>query len=482
MNAFTLSPQFNKNKVFILHKSELDKRLDPFCYLPELVELERKVLARKPKKLRDYVLSLSSGATPKTTESERYYTDAESGIPFLRVQNLSPTGVLEFEDCKFINKETHNGMLKRSQIFEDDLLIKITGVGRMAVASIAPEGFEGNINQHIVVIRTKDKTTSETIAAFLNSDIGEKLATRRSTGGTRPALDYPALLSIPIIYDHKILAITQKVVEQKKQNEVKAQQLLAGIDNYLLKELEIEMPDFSKKDLKKRIFTVSFKTVTGDRYNPFYHSLNYEQFINNLNNAKYPTNKLKEVIYFLDYGLMPTQDYELDEEKGIPMIRVTNIKPDGTIDMTDTKRIKEDTPKLFDKLVQENDILMVQCGNTTGKCAIVTKEYVGFTYGSFSFAIRSNPKKVLQNYLFYILNSSVVQKQLERKITITSVRPNTSKPDVLNFLIPVPPLSKQKEIADHITDIRKQAQQLKDKTKAALEQASKEIEEILLGS
>jgi len=48
--------------------------------------------------------------------------------------------------------------------------------------------------------------------------------------------------------------------------------------------------------------------------------------------------------------------------------------------------------------------------------------------------------------------------------------------------VPVPPLPKQKEIAEHITDIRKQAQQLKDKTKSALEQASKEIEEILLGS
>jgi type I restriction enzyme S subunit len=47
--------------------------------------------------------------------------------------------------------------------------------------------------------------------------------------------------------------------------------------------------------------------------------------------------------------------------------------------------------------------------------------------------------------------------------------------------IPVPPLSKQQEIADHITGIRQQAQQLKDKTSELLKQASGEIENILLG-
>ncbi|GEM_PF-5613621 len=36
------------------------------------------------------------------------------------------------------------------------------------------------------------------------------------------------------------------------------------------------------------------------------------------------------------------------------------------------------------------------------------------------------------------------------------------------------------EIAEHITDIRKQAQQLKDKTKEELKKASEEIEKILL--
>ena len=96
--SFALSNTVNPNRVFLIQKSELEKRVDAEYYTPSLVALEKKVLAKNPKKLRDYVLSMSSGATPKTTESELYYTDKENGKPFLRVQNLSPTGILEFDD------------------------------------------------------------------------------------------------------------------------------------------------------------------------------------------------------------------------------------------------------------------------------------------------------------------------------------------------------------------------------------------------
>ena len=137
MSSYTTSnTKLTPNKVFILQKSEIEKRLDPFYYVPELVKLEKKVLAKKPKKIRDYVKGIASGATPKTTEVEKYYSNEQNGISFLRVQNLLPTGILELEDCKYINKETHNGMLKRSQVSAGNLLVKITGVGRMAVASV----------------------------------------------------------------------------------------------------------------------------------------------------------------------------------------------------------------------------------------------------------------------------------------------------------------------------------------------------------
>ena len=83
MSSYTISnTKLNPNRVFLLQKNELEKRLDPFYYVPELVELEKKVLSKQPKKLRDYVKGIASGATPKTAEVEKYYSDEANGKPF----------------------------------------------------------------------------------------------------------------------------------------------------------------------------------------------------------------------------------------------------------------------------------------------------------------------------------------------------------------------------------------------------------------
>jgi len=257
MQDFSLSTSFNKNKVFLLRKSEVGKRLDPFYYVPDIVELEKKILAKKPKKLRDYVIAMSGGATPKREEENKYYTDDDkTGVPFLRVQNITEWG-LDLRGVKYITKETHEKELSRSKVFENDLLVTITG--RICSAAVAAKNFEGNINQHSVVIKTQNKETSDYLAAYLNSAITHKLALRRTTGGTRPALDYPTLLSLPIIYAPRILSIIQKAVEQKRQNEAQVEILLASIDDYLLKELGITLPLPPDNNLKNRIFKTTIK-------------------------------------------------------------------------------------------------------------------------------------------------------------------------------------------------------------------------------
>ena len=139
--SFYLSPELDKNKVFLVKRGELEGLLDPFCYIPELVELDKKIKSKTTHRLRNFSLFRASGATPSKSNDE-YYSDKENGIPFIRVQNLSVTGELDQSDLVYITKDIHEGLLKRSQIKEYDLLVKITGVGRMAVASVVPHGFE----------------------------------------------------------------------------------------------------------------------------------------------------------------------------------------------------------------------------------------------------------------------------------------------------------------------------------------------------
>lgn len=482
MNGYTIqSEELNKNRVFILQKSEMEKRFDPFFYVPELVELEKKVLTKQPKKLRDYVKGIASGATPKTTESEKYYAEKENGIPFLRVQNLSPTGILEFDDCKYINEETHNGMLKRSQVSEGDLLVKITGVGRMAVASVAPEGFEGNINQHVCVIKTGSKEISEQLAAFLNTDVGEKLASRRSTGGTRPALDYPALLSIPILNDSRILAITQKVVEQKKQNEAEAENLLASIDDYLLGELGVNLPQPPENTLKNRIFSRTISHLSGSRLDPFYYNTYFDDVIECVSKGKFPTRTLGKISLRIDTGRTPSKSAYAEEEteNKIKIIKAGSY----TLDNIDLNKCDFTFSDFKGSEAFQGDIIILGAAHQAeyiGKKVYYLEDAFNetvFFVGELN-RISVNPKVYNSQLLFSILKSKLFSLLLnrEKRGQTSHLYPN----DVKNIAVPFPPIEIQERIADHISGIRRQAKELKYKTSEALKLASEEIEKILL--
>lgn len=472
MSVFQLSNTVNKNKLFLVGKSQIEKRLDPFYYIPELLELEEKVTKSKPHTLLHYAKSVSSGATPKTSESEKYYTDKENGIPFLRVQNLSPTGKLNYNNPKFINEETHNGMLARSKVKGGDLLIKITGVGRMAVSSVAPEDFEGNVNQHMVVMKTDSPETSRVLAAYLNSDIGEKLASRRATGGTRPALDYPALLSIPVIYDNRILDITKAAVKKKEAKEQQAKDLLVSIDTYLLGKLGIK---FSKHEngLDSRMFTTYFSKISGSRFDPKYI---YKMGRLSQQRMNYPLVELKHLL------ATPPQ-YGANEEaiNGVPevdyrYIRITDINDWGTL--------KEDSfktaPIVEEKYVlKHNDIIIARSGATVGKSFIYKSEYGKALFAGYMIRFEINPSQANPDYIFEILNCSLFKLWIDA-IQRPAGQPNINAEEYKTFNIPTPPLEKQNEIADHIRQIRDKAKQLQQEGDNELTKASREVETLIL--
>ena len=140
-----------------------------------------------------FIKSISSGATPLLAKKEQY---ADSGIKFLRIQNITPIG-FDLSDVKYITENVNNSLLKRSQLSENDLLMTITGrIGTCAV--VDSTCLPANINQHIVRIRLKDDVNPYFIVAYLNSSIGLLLSNRAVTGTTRTALDYESIKKIPV--------------------------------------------------------------------------------------------------------------------------------------------------------------------------------------------------------------------------------------------------------------------------------------------
>ena len=405
----------DNNKVFIVQRSEIEGRLEPEFYRPSIADLEKIIRGKSSHKLRDYALSVSGGATPKKTEGDKYYADKETGVPFLRVQNLNTDGTLSFDDCLYINKETHEGMLARSQVSEGDLLVKITGVGRMAIASVAPEGFIGNTNQHMVVVKTGNKEISKYLARYLNLDIIEKIASRHSTGGTRPALDYPSVKNLPIIEGIDFSPI-DRAIELKKQKEIEAQKLLNSIDTYILNELGITIPEIDAS-LENRLFFTSFKDVTGNRLDPYYKLY----FSSNYRSVKYDSFRLGSIANICKGTALTSKDII---PGNIPVIAGGKSSPYSHNEANfDGNVITVSASGAYAGYVwyHQNSIFATDCSVISSK----------------------DESLVLTSYIAEVLKS--IQSIIYR-LQVGAAQPHVYPSDLMNIYIPSIPISQQKTI------------------------------------
>ncbi|EPE7070683.1 restriction endonuclease subunit S [Campylobacter upsaliensis] len=451
-------------------------RFDAEFYRQEYMDLEEKIKSKSHLKLMDFIISISSGATPDKKEAWKYYTDdKESGIPFLRVQNIKPDTTIS-NDFIYITKETHENMLNRSQVFENDLIITITG--RLGTAAVAPKGFIGNINQHSVVIKTKNLQTSQALATFLNTSIGEKLSIRRATGGTRPALDYKALKSIPIIYNETIYHIIEKANQLALQKENKAKELLDSIDSYLLEELGIILPLRANNTLDSRIYTAKISALSGSRFDANYHQKYYRDLEKSLLSSPYPLVNLASLINNFKKGI-EVGSSEYSQNKEIPFIRVSDITNNG-IDFDNVQKFI--SASLFENLKaykpKQNELLYSKDG-TVGICleADVSRDYI-ISGGILRLELKAEVDK---DFLCFLLGSYMINVFANR-VSIGAVIKHLNIGEFLNLKIPLPPLAIQTQIANRLKNSKFQALSLEKEAKEILHKAKIDIETLLLSA
>ena len=477
--TYQVPQHINKDKIFIVNKSEIEGRLEPNFYKPSIATLEKKIRSLSSKRLKSYAQSFAGGATPSKRESDKYYSDSQTGIPFLRVQNLQTTGELSLDGCIYINEETHNGLLKRSQVSEGDLLIKITGVGRMAIASVAPKGFVGNTNQHMVVIKTGNSSISKYLAHYFNLDIIELIASRHSTGGTRPALDYPSLKNIPII-EGLDFSIIENAIKAKKAKDAEAQQFLDSIDGYLLKELGIIMPDI-KTELTDRVFYVNYSDLS-NRLDPYYSLEYFKKSFEAVLLGKYPVVSLKSLSTLITSGITPKSGgdaYVDDRLNGIPFIRSGNINIDGELDFDDLLYIKPDIHKTIMKSsqVKKNDLMIAIVGATIGQVGIYTFDNEANINQAIALVRLKDGISV--EYVKELIKSSIGQLSLNR-LKRPVARANINLEEIATIQVVLPPYEVQQKIANQIQSIRQQAKALQAEGKAILEDAKRKVEQMII--
>lgn len=464
--------------MFFVNRSEIEGRLDSEYYRPDIAKLEKVIRQKSTKKLADFAYFMASGGTPNVSE-ENYYSDEKNGIPFLRVQNLTEQGVLDLNGLKYISKDVHENMLKRSQFDDQDLLIQITGLIHGIASSVPPLGFVGNINQHIVVLKTGNRKISEYLANYLNLNVTSKLAIRRCSGGTRPALDYSALRSIPII-ENIDFSKWENAKIQAQSIQKQSQTLLNSISDYLLEKLGITVPQVDNS-LSSRIFICQSSELFGMRWDAENKQGKYKRLYHNLQNGKFSVAHLGSLIEFIESGSRPSGGIS-DISEGVLSLGGEHISQKMTLDVKTPKFISIDFHhKHLETEIQLNDILLVKDGATTGKVAIVEhNEFVGQNINEHLFMMRFS-KDVNPHFVLYFLYSEIGQRQIQHGITGATVT-GITKSVVKNLKIPLPDIETQKDIVAHINQIRKQAQSLEQQAKDLLQQTQQEIEKMILGN
>jgi len=151
----------------------------------------------------------------------------------------------------------------------------------------------------------------------------------------------------------------------------------------------------------------------------------------------------------------------------IPFIRTTDIV-NWEIKMDTVKSVSEEVYQKYKRQqdIQENDILFVNDGTfLIGRCSMITKNDVKSVIQSHLRKIRAIKTNELNPfYLFYLLNTKIVQQQVEMK-TFTQATLSTLGNRIMELYLPFhKKQSKIDELSNEIKHIIEQKSIIRDKT------------------
>ena len=464
---------------FVVYRDEIEGRIDPFYYKPEFREIDRKIKQGRFKVKRFNELNVEIRKGIFNLHSKDY---KKEGVPFIRISNIED-GTLNFKDIVFIS-EDDNEKEKRTQLLPGDLVF--SKIGTIDRVGIIPYKFKRyNMSQNIIGVKLKNLNRKEIdpqyLRIFFLLEIGKIQLKREATFQVQPKLTLDGLRKIKIILpplqiQNHIVQLMNKAYSLKKQKETEARQLLDSINDYVLSELGIKLPQL--KD--QMTFVVYAEDVKCGRLDPYYYQPKFKEVGKAIERGKFEVKKLRELLEKFVSGQRPKGGVRQIKE-GIPSLGGEHILDDGTITTSDLKYIPiEFHKKQLKSKVKKKDILLVKDGATTGKIGIIPEDYP-FEEANINehvFLLRVK-KEINPYYVFSILKSPIGQMQIKRNITggtiMGIIRETTEK-----IKIPLPPLEIQNKIAEEVKRRMEKAEQLQKEAKEVLERAKQEVENIIL--
>lgn len=457
--------------MFLINRGDIQGRLDAIYYSASNSLKIANETAYPIKKLSDIAILQRGRFSHRPRNDERFY---HGNYPFIQTGDIVRAS--ENNDTILFTQTLNELGLSVSKLFQANTLI-ITIAANIGDTAILT--YPACFPDSLVTITPKNEWVDVRYLNVYFKYVKDYLV-NLAPQAAQKNINLQQLSPTPIVIPPKeiqteIISIFETAYNAKKQKETQAAELLASIDGYLLDALGITLPPPSDK---KTYFMSNSKQVSGGRFDPFYHQDEFEKKIECINNGFYPTIPIKKSLSSYKKGIeVGSNEYT---DSGIPFIRVSDISNFGLDYQRADKKISTFLYETLRKNYQPelNEILYSKDG-TIGFCCVLNDVKDCITSGAI-LRLQANNEIINTHYLSYILSCNAFRELAER-VSIGAVIKHLTLNDWLNTKIPLPPLEKQTEIADHIRAIRAKAKQLQHEAKAELEQAKKTIEKMILG-
>ena len=345
--------------------------------------------------------------------------------------------------------------------------------------------------------RFNDEVVPKFIQVFFATNLGKFILSRYITGATNKHVSPHSFnkIEIPTLdksLQEKAIKIFETALSTKIINENKSIEILKQIDAFLLKELDIKLPNPAVNTIENRMFKTNWQKITGNRFDPKKYSYQSESLIACVENSKMKKVTLKSLLLNSVAG-----DWGLDEEEEVNpklftkclVIRATEFDNNYNLNIENSRakfRLISNT-KLKKLDIKPLDFLLEKSGGSpdqpVGRISILENELLDnntIAYSNFIHKFRVNTDEVLPEYLFCFLKTIHNIKLTDVMQSQTNGIRNLIMREYWNQSIILPEKTKQKEIADTIYKMRAEAKKTEIEALQGFEQTKKEIEKLIL--
>ncbi len=429
-------------------------------------------------RLEEITQKIGSGSTPKGGKS----VYQKIGIPFIRSQNVWNDG-LSLNGVAFISSAIHSKM-SATQVRPRDILLNITGasIGR---SCIVPDNFnEGNVSQHVSIIRTIEENTRQYLHYCIISEYFQRKIMDVQVGISREGLSKRVLkdLLIPLPplaeqyrivekVDHLIALCDTLEAQQRKEHEQRVRHgtaALTALQNakdsedlekwwgHIAENFEEIFDCLENVEvLRKTILQLAVRGKLGTqdaRDEPANIQLNKKRKLKSIkpmDDEEIPftiPEKWRWIrvgnLGFTQTGTTPSKSNPDFFGNYIPFIKPADITNNGL--NYNGEGLSEEGLK-EGRLIPKNSIIMVCIGGSIGKSGLVTKDI------SCNQQINAlTPYENLNPKYFFIAFRSTYFQTLVWKFATGGCLPITNKSKWEQIPVPLPPLAEQHRIVEKV--------------------------------